>query len=284
MKYLLTLLITTTLLTNSLLAVTPDEECYKTAVHLMMTGDYYSAIQNFELVLASNPSHCEALDYITECSLALLLNAECKDDALKFAEQTINYASKSQHYFPEEGNPIYYSVVAKNQAALWNFFYDDFSSAEYLIYEHFENHGDEMLGWYALGDYFLTCSYFPERQILKSYNNEITNSGFFEVSLDCLMEDANYAFQRATDYYSNGVFGNYGLMEIALYKKDMEALRQHYAAIQHKEDLHPLEATLQYFAVVLYDDCLIDDFYEEIDIETDDEEYLNGNLIGAVGN
>jgi len=68
-----------------------------------------------------------------ECYLALLLAAECKEDALKFAERTIEYAEKSRGNFAEDGKPIYYSVLAKNQAALWGYFYDDFSNAEYEI-------------------------------------------------------------------------------------------------------------------------------------------------------
>lgn len=283
MMYFQTLLITVFLLTNTLFnnANASDEECYMTAVHLMLTGDYTNAIQNFEMVLDANPSHCEALDYISECYLSLLLRAECKEDALNFAYKTIKYTNISKQYFPEEGKPIYYGVLARNQAALWDINYTGFNEAEYLIYEHFENFEDEMLGWYALGDYYLTCSYFPERQILKSYNSEVTNSDFFNVPIECLIEDAQYAFERATHYYKNGVFGNYGLMEIALYKKDMDDLRKYYKAMEYKYNLHPLEATLQYFAVVLYDDCLIDDFYQEIDIDTD-EIMPPSNLLGAL--
>jgi len=70
-------------------------------------------------------------------------------------------------------------------------------------------------------------------------------------------------------------------MEIALYKKDMNKLRKAYNGIQFREHLHPLEKTVQYFATVLYDDCLIDDFYEDIEINSD-EEHFNSHLLGAV--
>jgi len=283
MKYLFTFLLTVCLSFNSMIssAAEPDEECYTTAIHLMLQGNYIGAIENFEIVLASNPKHCEALDYISECYLALLLKAECKEDALKYAYKTVKYTSISKQYFPEEGKPIYYAVLAKNQATLWDINYSGFNEAEYLIYEHFENYGDDMLGWYALGDYYLTCSYFPERQILKSYNSEIISSDFFYVPIDCLIEDAHYAFQRTIDYYEDGVFGNYGLMEIALYRKDMDNLRKAYNSIQVRDDLHPLEATVQYYATVLYDDCLLDDFYEEIDINSD-KDTSEGTLLGIL--
>jgi len=61
----------------------------------------------------------------------------------------------------------------------------------------------------------------------------------------------------------------------------MDALRNHYAAIKQKNHLAPLEATIQYFATVLYDDCLIDDFYEEIDIEFEAREFEN-SLLGSL--
>jgi len=118
----------------------------------MLQGDYTGAIENFEIVLASNPKHCEALDYISECYLALLLLADCKEDALDYAYETVKYTSISKQYYPEEGKPIYYTILAKNQAALWGITYPEFIEAEYLIYEHFENYGADMLGWYALGD------------------------------------------------------------------------------------------------------------------------------------
>jgi len=207
--------------------------------------------------------------------------ADCKEDALNFAYKTVKYTSISKQYFPEEGKPIYYAVLAKNQAALWDISYSGFNEAEYLIYEHFENYEADMLGWYALGDYYLTCSYFPERQILKSYNTEITGSDFFYVPVDCLIEDARYAFERTKDYYENGVFGFYGLMEIALFKKDMNKMRKVYNGIKFRDDLHPLENTVQYFATVLYDDCLIDDFYEEIDINSD-KDASERNLLGIL--
>lgn len=258
-----------------------DEECYQIAVHQMLNGDYENAIESFEMVLKANPTHCEALSYVTECNLALLMLAECKEDALQFAEKTIEYAERSKGDFAEDGKPVYYSILAKNQAALWGHFYDDFKNAEYEVYKYFETYGDDILGWYTLGDYYLTCSYFPDRQFLKSYNSEIIDPSFFIVPLDCLMEDARYAFQRCTDYKPNTVLGNYGFMEIALYKKDMEELRKSFNAIKHKNYLAPLEATLQYFAVVLYDDCLIDEFYDQIDIEFDKSE-SKPLLIGSI--
>lgn len=283
MKYLLTFLLTTSLLFNSIISSTaqPDEECYTTAIHLMLQGNYIGAIENFEIVLASNPKHCEALDYISECYLALLLNAECKENALNFTYKTVKYTNISKQYFPEEGKPIYYGILARNQATLWDINYTGFNEAEYLIYEHFENYEAEMLGWYALGDYFLTCSYFPERQILKSYNSETISSDFFYTPIDCLIEDARYAFERTIDYYEDGVFGFYGLMEIALYKKDMSMMQKAYNAIQFRDGLHPLEKTVQYFATVLYDDCLLDDFYKEIDIKSN-KDSSERNLLGIL--
>jgi len=223
MKYLLTLTIALVIITNTLFANNynvANEECYQIAVHQMLNGNYEGAIESFEMVLAAN------------------------QDALAFADKTIEYADRIEGDFIEDGKSVYYSILAKNQAALWNFFYEDFSNAEYEIYKYFEIYGDEILGWYALGDYYLTCSYFPDRQLLKSYNSETIDLSFFKTSLDCLVEDARYAFQRCTDF-------SYG------------------------------EATIQYFATVLYDDCLIDDFYEKIDIDVEEEEFGN-SLLGSL--
>lgn len=169
MRYLLILLTTSLLITSAVFSNNNilDEECYRIAVHQMLNGNYEKAIESFEMVLASNPTHCEALYYGTECNLALLMLAECKEDALKFADRTIEYAERSQGDFEEDGKPIYYKILAKNQAALWGNIYDDFNNAEYEIYKYFEQYGADIFGWYTLGDYYLTCSYFPDRQFSK---------------------------------------------------------------------------------------------------------------------
>lgn len=282
MKYLFTLILAIlTLLVTSVANNPSDEECYTIAVHQMLNGDYVSAIENFEMVLTANPTHCEALNYAAECYLALLLLAECKEDVVAFAAKTIEYANKSIGDFSTEGKAVYYNILAKNQAALWGCFYDDFSNAEYEVYKHFENNGSDELGWYALGDYYLTCSYYPSRQFLKSYNSETITSSLFEVSSDCYIEDAKYAFEKCIEYSKRGVLGNYGLMEIALFDKDMDTFREYYTSILHKNYAPPLQSTIQYFATLLYDDCLIDDFYDQLDIEIEEGNYENG-LIGSI--
>jgi len=282
MKYFVINIVLFTLINSGLAnSILNDEECYPIAIQQMLNGNYEKAIESFEMVLAANPTHCESLSYTTECYLGLLLLAECKEDALKLANKVIEYADRSEGDFIEDGKPVYYSILAKNQAALWGYFYDDFCNAEYQIFKHFELYGNDILGWYTLGDYYLTCSYFPERQALKTYNNEvITNENLFEVSLDCLIEDARDAFTKCTEYNKSNVLGNYGLMEIALYNKNMEELRKQYASISHKNYAPPLEATLQYFALALYDDCLIDDFYDHLDIYYEEIE-INDKLIGS---
>jgi len=233
-----------------------SEECFIIATHLMVEHNFEEAVNHFEVVLNDNPDDCESLHYINECYVAIFLLAEEKDVAYNAYNKIVFYSNQLNKFYPNELDATFFKSIALNQAALWGWITEDYCKVEHDVYKYIDGFGKTDFMYYTLGDHYLSISYLSDRDILSCYDSNNLLFDYEKITYEYLMENATSAFKQSFDINPSSVYGNLGLMQMAMFSNDYRNFETFYNQIDYEKSMLPVEYALGKLATRLYNNCM----------------------------